>query len=353
MADVVVSGVVKYGETFGPNTVAGDEITSGEKQEAKITVTGTPDDNNTATITLNVHELDNAAYTACLDKAMYESHLLSAMGLGDIPVDVVLKGGFWEWGNEDVGKVSGYECEDVVNTKNKAWQFGVDVGIMEMVTIRVGIDPTWGYQSETTGTPDAPTNADDANIGYLMGAFGGAGPVEAEIFYTNTGAVAEEPGTLGAGVGVGLEFGDIGIDIGVNMGMDLMDGADPMAELGFGVGFSYGSLLSAGIGTYGYIGDVMDSSVINMIGINVDVTPIEMITLCAGFKIGVDSDLYDDALRLIDFAIKTKAGALDLQAGYQFRPDSSSDDDPGKEDRYPWSTNSAEGGVFIQAALEF
>jgi hypothetical protein len=349
MSDVVVSGNVKYGVTLGPNTVV-DELTSDEKREATITVTGTPDENNTATIKLNAHELwaDNPA--GALDKAMYECDLLPAFGVGTDMVGVKLTGGFWEVGNADVGKFSGYECEDVVNTKIKAWQFGVDVSIMDMVTVRAGIDPSFNYQS-TSGV--TPSNADDANIGYVIGAFGGVEMVQAEIFYTNAGAPAEEPGTLGMGVGVSLTFGDIGLNIGVNAGMDLAEGSDPIAELGIGIGFSYGTLLSAGIGTYGYIGDVMDSSVVNIIGVNVDVTPIEMITIFAGLKIGVDSDFYADAFRLLDVGLKTKAGALELAAGFQYRPDSATDDDPGKEDLYPYNTNSAEGGVFIQANLGF
>jgi len=373
MSDVVVSGNVKYGVTLGPNTLAGDNMTSGEKEEARITVTGTPDDNNTATLTLKLDDADLVQ----VDKAIYECNLLSAFGLGDIPVSVKLTGGFFEIGNADVGKVSGYECEDVINTKNKSWQFGVDVGIMDMVTLRFGIDPAFDYQgtwgTDTNGDPVLITgDSDSANIGYVFGAFGGAGPVEAEIFYTNTtgftldytdylGAdqsidfkgMNDEPGSLGMGVGVTLAFGDIGLKIGANVNLPLWEGADPIAELGFGVKFTYGTLIAAGIGTYGYIGDVIDSSVVNIMGINVDVTPIDLITIFAGMKIGLDSDVYDDAFRLLDVGVKTKAGALELAAGYQYRPDSSSDDDPGKEDLYPYNTNSAEGGVFIQANLGF
>jgi len=382
MSDVVVtSGYVQYGVTLGPNSNSGDNMTSEEKQEARITVTGTPDDNNTATLTL---KLDDDAQVA-VDVAKYECNLLSAFGLGDIPVAVKLTGGFFEVGNADVGKFSGYECEDVINTKNKSWQFQIDTSILDMVTIRVGIDPAFVYQTKGALTLDATTgeytwtdgtaDSDNANIGYVIGAFGGVDLVQAEIFYTNTTALSyyylngvsgefesadmgkgldDEPGSLGMGVGVNLAFGDIGLHIGVNANLPLWEGADPIAELGFGIKFTFGTLLSAGIGTYGYIGDVIDSSVVNIMGINVDVTPIEeMLTIFAGMKIGLDGDVYDDAFRLLDVGVKTKAGALDLAAGYQYRPDSSSDDDPGKEDLYAYKTNSAEGGFFIQGKLAF
>jgi len=238
MSDVVFSGKVKYGVCLGPNTDDGDELTSTEKTEARLTVVATPDDNNTVTLTL---KLDNAGLggvynsgdededgdvdiddvladaadgsislteTVGVDEAKFDSNLLGAFGLGDIPVAVILTGGYFEAGNKDVGKVSKYELEDVINTKNKAWQFGVDVGIMDMVTIRVAIDPTWQFQPS-----GAVGNADTNNIGYLMGAFGGAGPVMAEVFYANYDAPYDEPGQLGIGVGVGLA---VGVGVGVS-----------------------------------------------------------------------------------------------------------------------------------------
>jgi hypothetical protein len=382
MSDVTLSGKVKYGVTLGPNggTTPADELTSTEKTEARLTVTATPDDNNTVTLTL---KLDNAGAAGPsvtgtdadldgdldaasditwdagsaevgVDVAKYESNLLSAFGLGDIPVSVVLTGGYFEWANADVGKFTGYEVEDVINTKNKEWQFQVDVGIMDMVTVRVGIDPTWQYQP--TG---AVGNADSNNIGFVMGAFGGAGPVMAEIFYTNVGddIPAEEPGDLGIGVGVTLGFGDIGINIGANALLPLAEGTDHVANLGFGVKFTYASLLSAGVGMYGFIADedvlgTDSSSVANLLAINVDVTPIDLITIFAGMKIGLDSDAYDDAFRLLDVGLKTTAGALELGIGYQYRPDSAADDQ-GKEDLYAYTTNNEEGGVFINTTVSF
>jgi len=386
MSDVVVSGVVKYGVCLGPNTGQTDDLTSTEKTEAKITVTGTPDDNNTVTITLNVHDMwdDDSALVegyvdldtdgdgdpstpgdetglltvsnSMVDVAKFESNLLGAMGLGDIPVTVMLTGGWFEIGNADVGKVSKYELEDVINTKNKAWQFGIDVGIMDMVTLRVGLDPTWAFQPNDAGVGTSETN----NIGYLMGAFGGFGPVQVEFFYANySSPIDTEPGTLGIGAGVDLAFGDIGIKVGVNAAMDLWEGSEHVADLGIGLGFTYGSLLSASVCTTGFIADedilgTDSSSIIDRLGIAVTVTPIDMISISAGMILGLDGDnaAYDaDVLRQLDINLSVAAGALTLNTGYLLTPDTVITDDV--KDTFSWTTNGGEGGFYIGGVVEF
>ncbi len=343
MADVTVSGVVKYGVILGPNTFQADELTSTEKQEAKITVTATPDDNNTASITILAHNLNDPTQDG-LDEAKYVSNLLGAMGLGDIPVTVTLTGGYWESNNANVGVFSKYEFEDVFNMDTKTWQFGIDVGILDMVTVRVDLDPTWAYQ------PAGPVgNADTNNIGYLIGAFGGAGPVMAEFFYTNRSAPFDQTGLLGIGVGVSLEFGDIGINVGVNVAMDLQDAPLTTADLGIGIGFSMGTLISASVCTTGYIAEVGDNSIIDKLAFHASVTPIDIITISAGMVLGLDDVVYADPLRQFDINISTSAGALGLNVGFLFTPDSAFD----VEDTFSWTKNNEEGGVYIGAVLEF
>lgn len=353
MSDVVVSGKVKYGVCLGPNTAAGDDLTSTEKQEARITVTGTPDDNNTVTITLKVEELDFlTAGEDAVDKAIFESNLLGALGLSDIPVDVVLTGGYYEAGNADVGKVSKYELEDVINTKSRGWQFGLDVGIMDMVTVRVAIDPTWRFQYDGSGV----FTSDTANIGYIMGAFATiADLVSAEFFYTNVDAGADEPGTLGIGVGVNLVFGDIGIDIGANVAMPLYEVAadgttdDVLANLGIGIGFSFSSLLSASVCMEGSIYDVADNQIVNTLGIAAEVNPIDMLSIGAGVILGL-GDVYVDAFQQLDINVGITAGALTLNTGYLLVP---TDTPQTITDKFSWTTNGDEGGFYIGGVVEF
>ncbi len=349
MADVVVSGVVKYGVILGPNVDAGDELTSTESTDAEITVTAAVDDNNTASITIE----DDGTGGIVLNEAKYVTNLLGAFGLGDIPVTVTLTGGFWESGIEGVGVFSKYEIEDVFDMATETWQFGIDVGIMDIVTVRVDLDPTWEYQSLSGATP---SNADDANIGYLIGAFGGAGPVMAEFFYTNRSAVYDELGYLAIGVGVSLEFGDIGINVGVNAQMDLVD--DPLvntADLGIGIGFTFAELISASLSTYGYIGDAADSSIIDRMSVHASVTPIDMITISAGMVLGI-GDAYVDALQQLDINLNTSAGALELNTGFLLTAETIGPG--GIKDTFSWTTNDGAGtyeagGFYIGGKLEF
>ncbi len=344
MADVVVSGVVKYGVILGPNAAAGDELTSEEKTDAEIKVTAAVDDNNTATITIE----DDGGGAIVLNEAKYVTNLLGAFGLGDIPVTVTLTGGYWESGIEGVGVFSKYEIEDVFDMATETWQFGIDVGIMDMVTVRVDLDPSWEYQVDPLGTPG---NAADANIGYLMGAFGGAGPVMAEFFYTNRSAPYDELGLLGIGVGVSLEFGDIGINVGVNAQMNLVD--DPLvntADLGIGIGFTFAELISASLSTWGYIGDAADSSIIDRMSAHVSVTPIDMITLSLGMVLGI-GDVYVDALQQLDINLSTNAGALTLNTGFQLTAETVGT--AGIKDTFSWKTNTNEGGFYIGGELKY
>jgi hypothetical protein len=339
MADVTVTGEVVYGVTLGPNSAADDNLTRGEKMSSNIKIVGKPDDNNTVTIILDVDELDDAdadGYDSLIDKAYYESNLLSALGLGDIPVSVLLTGGKFNWANKDVAKCTGYEIEDVIDYENKDWQFGIDIGIMDMVTIRVGIDPDFDYQATAAG------NSDTANIGYLLGAFGGAGPVMAEFFYTNAeGAPADEAGLLGAGVGVTLGFGDISIKVGADMSLNLADSSDEIMKYGAGVKFGYAKLISAGIGFYGVINDVNDSQAFRAMGINVDVNPIDIITIGAGVVLAT-YDGAESVLDRLDFMVGTKAGALVIELGYTFQPEDAllNEGVNQKNDLYPWNDNS-------------
>jgi hypothetical protein len=377
MSDVSFSGYVQYGVTMGKSDDT-DEMTSEEKTEARLTVTATPDDNNTITMVL---KLDNAgadgpsltgtdadsdgdldaasdltwsagSSEVGIDKVIYESNILAAFGL-DLPVSVKLTGGYWEWENNDCAKVTTLQVEDVIDTKNKSWQFQVDTGIMDMVTVRVAIDPEFKYQA----------SGDEASIGYLFGAFGGFGPVSAEVFYTNASAGYDEPGELGIGVGVDLAFGDIGLAIGADVNLPLYEiddeGAadDVVAKYGVGVKFSYASLVSAGIGMFGTINDAADSQPVTAMGIDAKVTPIDLFSLSAGVVLA----LYEDApstLDMFEVLAEVSPGALTIGAGFVFIPD---DAVAGQGTNYDdgaivWKENSEDnrfGGFAIQTKCSF
>jgi hypothetical protein len=376
MADVTVSGNVKYGVTLGPNVdpASDGELKSSEKQEATFTITGKPDENNTATIKIKVQELWNIVTDSetltidpeltedividlsqgvnaekILDKALFESYLLKSFGITDVPLTLKLSGGYFEVGNADVAKMSGYECEDVTNTKLKEWQLAVDAKIMDMVTVRVGVDPELTYQ-------DGP-EIDDASVGYVIGVFGGVDPVDVELFYTNKDAAFEQSGKMAAGIAGDLAFGDIGLKAGISLGMDLAEAPAKPMELGIALKLTYASMLMLGVGTYGYTVDPdsgADDAIVDIIGVNVEYTGVDNLTLFIGAKIGLTEDNYgDDALRLLDIGLKTKAGALEIVLGYQLRPETASDSDPGKEDKYAYTTNSASGGVFMGMNLAY
>jgi hypothetical protein len=371
MSDVSFSGYVQYGATIGKSDTT-DEMTSEEKTEARLTVTATPDDNNTITMVLKLDNAGNANYTAedadgnvgdstdavadldddgmlslnsevGIDKVIYESNILAAFGL-DLPVSVTLTGGYWEWENKDCAKVTTLQVEDVIDTKNKSWQFQVDTGIMDMVTIRVAIDPEFKYQA----------SGDEASIGYLLGAFGGYGPVSAEVFYTNTSSVYDEPGDLGIGVGVDLAFGDIGLAIGADVLMPLKETDDVIANYGVGVKFSYASLVSAGIGMYGVINDVADSQAVRAMGIDATVTPIDLFSLSAGVVLA----LYEDApstLDMFEVLAEVSPGALTIGAGFVFIPDdAATNGDTNYDDgAIVWKENGNFGGFAIQTKCSF
>lgn len=363
MAEVSISGNVKYGVTLGPDVDpdADGALISDEKREATITVTGKPDENNTATIKLDIHKLEAEAGgpVACVNKALFESYLLKSFGITDVPLTLKLSGGYFEVANKDVGKMSGYECEDVCGTKLKSWQIAVDAEIMEMVTLRVGVDPEFKYQAEGGVVGSGET----ASVGYVVGAFGGVEMVDFELFYTNSKAVFEQSGLFAAAIAADLDLGDIGLKVGFNLGMDLDENALMPMQLGIGLKLTYASMLMVGIGTYGYTlhEDLKDldmvDSIVDIIGVNLEYTGVDNLTLYAGAKIGLlwDEDTgqgYEDALRLLDVGMKTKAGALEIGLGYQMRPETAADD-PGKEDKYNYAKNGVSGGVHLDLNLGF
>jgi hypothetical protein len=377
MSDVSFTGYVQYGVTMGKSDDT-DEMTSEEKTEARLTVTATPDDNNTITMVLKLDNAGNANYTAedsndddvidgtdvqadtndgtlslnsevGIDKVIYESNILAAFGL-DLPVSVTLTGGYWEWENKDCAKVTTLQVEDVIDTKNKSWQFQVDTGIMDMVTVRVAIDPEFKYQA----------SGDEASIGYLIGAFGGYGPVSAEVFYTNASAGYDEPGELGIGVGVDLAFGDIGLAIGADVNLPLYEiddeGAadDVVAKYGVGVKFSYASLVSAGIGMFGTINDAADSQPVTAMGIDAKVTPVDIFSISAGVVLALYEDA-EETLDMFEVLAEVSPGALTIGAGFVYIPDDITD---GQGTNYDdgaivWKENSRFGGFAIQTKCSF
>jgi hypothetical protein len=349
MADVSMSGELYVGTTLGPDPDGG--LTSEDFIKGKLVFTGKPDDNNKAVINVDLDKIvGNSSVKDILDECYMQSNLLASLGLGDIPVVVTLKAGKFEWANKDCGNISGYEVEDVIDYKYEdtvIW--GIDVEIMEKVTLRIALDPDFDFNVETAG------NSETANIGYLIGVFGGAGPVSAELMYTNAeGAPAEEPGLFGFGVGVKLSFGDITIEVGGDLSMDLAEGVENIADYGVGVGFTYGKLLYASAGFYGEINDTLDSEPLYAMGINVDVTPIDIIELGVGVVLATYTDA-PSVLDQIEFMIHTEAGALDIEAGYIFQPEDAALNGGlnQKGDLYSWQDNGTNGGVFIQTKLKF
>jgi hypothetical protein len=367
MADTAVSGEVKYGFTMG------QDETLEQKTDWNVQFQNTVNDYCTATVKIKRDTLVDSVTTTPdagtdadgdlaeaidgitlvegtegvqLDKALIEIDVLGAVGQADLPASVKLMAGYFDSGPSKVGVVTCMEVEKVTDVKlPKDWVMGVEIGVMDYVTFKVIVDPSlaFGENSDT--------------LGFYVGAVGGIDMIQVEVTATNREAGSGLFFSVAAGFDSGDMLGDLGIEAGVNLGIQSNVGGldDSMTAWGVGVSASYTSLITVGVDIGGWVLGDVDTNTLSNIGICVTSTPIDLITL----GLGVILEMWEDnpsSIGFVEFLLQLNLCGAEVGLGYVYVPEDMAGATPnmGKSDKFIWCHNeTGQGGFAVQMKLGF
>jgi hypothetical protein len=267
---------------------------------AFLSVTFKADDNNSVTA-----ELDTAyagagldvltdlagttstlnAFTAYIGDFSGVTDLAGVLGLKDMGLMATLTYGWTDVTVENYA-VSGYGEENVAGfDPGTTDTFAIDLGYMDMATLRVDLTPT----TLLDPTPDV-----------LVNVFGTIAGVKYSVGYWT----ADNPkGEFGADLAYSLAMGDIALDVDAEVAYD-MNAA--VFSYGAGVAVGYGSLVSLGAGFQG-------APDFGLTGVNATLTPMEGIGLDVGMLLDFSAT---DMFRGLDISATKAFGAGTLRVGY-------------------------------------
>lgn len=303
--DVTISGTTDHAWQFG------DAAYSYGTLEADVKVTAVVDDVNTAVIQLEQQafgdvdgdgEEDEALME--LDNAYLDTDLGAALGLGDT-ASVMVRVGLYE-SEEALGPVTGLAFEDVAAISPEVGQIQMTVGVMDMVEVKGIIIPG-----------DGP-----AMDGYL-GLSGGAGPVMAEVFFTDIGGREAADGSIGVGAQYSGNVVPDTLDVtgSAEFHYVLSDevgafaSGDPESQYAYGVGVSATALEIATLGV-SFRGEQEYAA--EALGVDLNVEPVPFAGLDLAVAMGIDSDLYDESMQYFEGSVYLKPGAATFRVGYAY-----------------------------------
>ena len=271
-----------------------------------------------------------------IDNAYFVSNIGAALGTTDAGIGLALTAGLYQSDWEEVGVVTGNEVEEAVTFESEHWSYGLDIGIMDMVTIRTVVAP-------------GATGSDIDK--FLVGAFGGFGPVSAEVFYGSMDK-AIDMGGLGIGVGYEMEVMPmLALAVGAEFGYDLAaaDADLPAWTYGVGVAADYND----GFATAGLALTGLEDTELLAMGFDLGVAPLANVGFDIAGAMFIDSDVVDaldSAVDYIEPSVWGKVGAAKMTLGYLYTPNVATE----------YGTYSAkadtiglESGLFFQAQLSY
>jgi hypothetical protein len=235
-------------------------------------------------------ELEEGDYNVGIfDKAHFT---LDIGGLYMLPVGITVRTGIDEYDLFDESKVTLGEWEDVIGTDWVLFGHQVDIAVNEMVAIRA----LW---------------ANDFGVkGYSIGAAVTYDPVYVEVGYVEIGAL-EDGEEIGKGdIEVGSEFAmdvadGINVAAAVNLDYDLEDSGslDPEWTLGAAGALSYMEMATLGVAFVG-----MTDSEANSMQVDVEVSPIEDVSVILIAGLGLDDDVYPETFDSFEGSLKLGIG---------------------------------------------
>jgi len=331
-SDVTISGKVAASWGFG------DGVYSDLRERGEIKVTAVVDDINTAVINMRS---DGGAAPAVRD-AYLTTNLGAAFGLEG--QTLMVQAGRYE-NDAFLGNITGIEFENVADIGERDAHVQLEYAYGEIVTFRGLITP---------GDADAMAG--------LFGVSANVGPASLELFYTDAGnpggfsdiakTLADTNGDgevktddgeiplatlreMGQGfVGVGVQGGypvvpdTLTLSASAEFAYDLyfesfVLGAGLKAEalemVTLGVSFEgWGEVTDAGDVDLKAAGNDYEASIVNRIGIDLNVEPAPFVGLDLAVVLGLDDEYYEETLQYLEPSLYLNAGAATYRLGYAY-----------------------------------